>query len=430
MSEIVKIDECRSCGSKRLVPIISLGNQYIVNFVNSKEEGFQCPLDLILCEDCKLLQLKHNAPSESMWDEQYWYKSGINQLIKDDLKDIVHNSEKLVDLQEEDIVVDIGCNDGTLLDFYEKGKNIKLVGFEPSKNVAQEAESKGHTIIKNFFNVESFREKFAGKKVKIITAISMFYDLENPNEFLKDVNEILDKNGLFVIQQNYLVKMLENNAFDNVCHEHREYYSLYSLKNLLKKHNFEIFDVELNEINGGSIRTYIKKRDGEIKNIQEGASKRIKELEDLEKRMELDTKKPYFDFVLRIESIKNQLLELIDSEIEKGKTFCALGASTRGNVLLQYFGLGEDKIKCIFDKNPDKEGKRAVGSWIPVTSPDNIDKYNPDYQIVLIWHIFKGVGEDEKSFVKKGGKFILPLPELKIIEYSPEFDKLMVKKFY
>ncbi len=413
MSEIIEIKKCRACGSEDLFPIISLGNQYVVNFVNSVGEGIKCPLDLVLCNHCKLVQLKHDAPPESMWGDQYWYKSGINRMIREDLKDIVNKVKEVSKSEEGDIILDIGSNDGTMLGFYEDEK-LSLAGFEPSKNVAREAVSKGFHIVNDFFNAESFKKEFGDKKAKVITAISMFYDLDNPNKFLQDVVSILDERGLFVIQQNYLVTMLENNAFDNICHEHREYYSLYSLNNLLEKYNLEVFDIEQNSINGGSIRTYIKFKDNSDLGSEEG-KKRVKEVEENEKRLGLDTKEPYVEFASRIESIKKELLDFLRKEKSEGKSICALGASTRGLVLLQYFGLGPDLIDCIFDRNPDKEGKLAVGSWIPITSPDNISKYNPDLQLVLIWHIFKGIGEDEKEFAKKGGKFILPLPKFKIV---------------
>jgi SAM-dependent methyltransferase len=416
MENNFEIKKCRSCGSIELIPIISLGNQYIVNFTdNIDEKAPNCPLELVLCNNCKLLQLKHNAPANSMWGKQYWYKSGINRMIREDLKDIVENIKNKSDLNNGDIIIDIGCNDGTMLEFYDNPK-LNLIGFEPSENVAREASSKGLKIINNFFNAKNFKEEFGDKKAKVITAISMFYDLENPNEFLKDIISILDPNGLLVIQQNYLVTMLENNAFDNICHEHREYYSYYSLKKLLDKYNLETFDITLNSINGGSIRTYIKFKDSHsFKNNLNESNKRISEIVKREEILSLDTEKPYKEFASRIEHIKRELINFLKKEKDSGKTICALGASTRGLVLLQYFELGPNLIKCIFDRNPDKEGKLAVGSWIPITSPDNINKYNPDYQLVLIWHIFKGIGEDEKEFIKRGGKFILPLPQLKIV---------------
>jgi len=418
MSEVVEITECRSCGSGELKEIISLGEHYISNFIESEEEQEKIPkvpLELILCEDCKLLQLRHNAPQELMWNEQYWYKSAINRMIRDDLKDIIENTKKLVDLKKGEMIIDIGCNDGTMFDFCDKD-NLVLVGFEPSGNVAREAESKGFKIINNFFNAEDFKKEFGDKKAKVITAISMFYDLEDPNKFLGDIVSILDKEGLFIIQQNYLVSMLKQNAIDNICHEHREYYSLYPLKNLLDKHGLEIFDLSLNDINGGSIRTYIRFKGSKKPLPLEGAEERISGVEKEEKEMELHTSKPYQEFASRIDNTKKQLLEFFKRERAAGKVICGCGASTRGNTTLQYFGLGPDLITCIFDRNPDKWGKKTIGSLIPVESPDRIDEFKPDYQLVLIWHIFKGIGDDEKEFVKKGGKFILPFPKIKIID--------------
>jgi len=410
-------DSCRSCGSKELLDILSLGDLYVTNFVNSEEEqGPKIPLELILCDSekgCGLLQLRHTTRSDLMWGDQYWYKSGINSMIKADLKDIVEKSKAIMPLNRGDIVIDIGCNDGTLLEYYNV-PGLNLVGFEPSKNVATEARTKGINVINDFFNERAYSSKFGKEKAKIITAISMFYDLDKPNNFVGDITKCLDENGLFVIQQNYVATMLKNNAVDNICHEHLEYYSYNSLENLLNRHGFETFDVEQNEINGGSIRNYIKFKESNIFQSDE-AKKRVNNLQKFEEENKLNDIETYHNFAKRINSIKEELISFLSKEKKDGKTICALGASTRGNTTLQYFGLTPDLIDCIFDRNPDKEGKKAVGSLIPVTSPDNIGKYNPDYQLVLIWHIFKGIGEDEKRFVENGGKFILPLPEMKII---------------
>ncbi|MBU2616340.1 MAG: class I SAM-dependent methyltransferase [Nanoarchaeota archaeon] len=415
-----KIDSCRSCGSKNLSGILSLGDLYVTNFVNYEDEqGPKIPLDLMLCgpqDGCGLLQLGHTTPPELMWGEQYWYKSGINSMIRADLKDIVEKSRALIPLESGDTVVDIGCNDGTLLGFYDV-PGLNLVGFEPSKNVALEAQAKGMQVVRDFFNGEAYSSEVGEKKAKIITAISMFYDLDAPNDFVRDIARCLDEDGVFVIQQNYLASMLRNNAIDNVCHEHLEYYSHNSLENLLNRHGFETFDAELNEINGGSIRSYVRLKGSKIPQSDE-AKRRLDNLKEFEESTRLNDPETYHAFARRINSIKEELVSFLTEEKRKGKTICGLGASTRGNTTLQYFGLTSELIDCIFDKNPDKEGKRTVGSLIPVTSPKNIGRYNPDYQLVLIYHIFKGVGEDEKRFVENGGKFILPLPKIKIIGNS------------
>ncbi|HJX49947.1 MAG TPA: class I SAM-dependent methyltransferase [Candidatus Nanoarchaeia archaeon] len=414
MQKAIEITKCRACDSSNLVPIISLGNQCVTNFIASEDEKcVRAPLDLVLCNHCKLLQLKHNAPPESMWDEQYWYKSGISITIKNDLKNIVENIEKMIKLDKGDNIIDIGCNDGTLLSFYSKP--VHHIGFDPSKNVAREATAKGFDVVNNFFNKENYKEKFGEKKAKVITAISMFYDLENPNQFLKDIVDILDKKGLFVIQQNYLLTMLKYNAFDNICHEHREYYSLLSLKNILEKHGLEIFDVELNDINGGSIRTYIRFKGETALKPKEGSEQRIKDLLEKEREMKLETLEPYQAFASRIKGIKDKLLSFIKEEKKKGKKIWIYGASTRGNVILQYFGLNDKLIDYAADKNTDKWGKKTIGSLIPITSPENFRESNPDYLLVMVWHFFDEIKKQEAEWFNAGGKFIIPLPEFKIV---------------
>jgi len=407
----MKIKNCRFCDSKDLTPIISLGKQYISNFIKSKkEQGIKVPLNLVLCKKCKLLQLEHNAPDELMWNDSYWYQSGISTTIKTDLKDIVNKVQALKEIERNDIVIDIGCNDGTMFEFYDKGI---LVGFEPSKNVADTAKKKGFKIINNFFNAEDFKEKFE-KKAKIITAISMFYDLSKPNEFLKDITECLDKDGILIIQQNYLVSMLEKNAFDNILHEHRSYQSLASLKYMLKKHGLEVFDVELNNINGGSIRTYVRFKGSQLKGFK-GDKGRIKQIENKEKSLKLNTKKPYLEFASRIEKIKKELMNFLKQEKKKGKKIAIYGGSTRGNVALQYFGLNSDLIDVIADKNPDKWGKKTVGSMIKIVSPEEMRKRKPNFLLVNTWHFLSEIIKQENEFYERGGKFIVALPEFKIV---------------
>ena len=419
-----EIKKCRSCGSIKLKEIISLGNHYVSNFVESDiEEGIRVPLNLILCDEeeggCGLLQLKHNAPPESMWGEQYWYKSGINPTIRADLKNIVNNVEKMIRFDEGDIVIDIGCNDGTMLSYYSI-PGLSYAGFEPSDNVAKEASEKGFNIINNFFNKESYQEVFGNKKAKVITAISMFYDLEDPNQFLEDINDCLDDSGLLVIQQNYLITMLQNNGLDNICHEHRKYYSFRSLKKLLQKHNLEIFDVALNNINGGSIRTYIRKKRSGI-NPRYYCEDRLNYLEKKELEWGLHTSKPYLDFASRVNGVKEKIMNFMRGEKLKGKIICACGASTKGNTTLQYFGIGPELITCIEEKNPDKFGKKTIGTLIPISSPEDTSKQNPDYLLVLIWYFLEDIKRNQKEFLEKGGKLIVPLPVPKLITKDGEY---------
>ena len=418
-----KITTCRSCGKENLKNIISLGSHYISNFISSKEElGTKVPLNLVLCDEeeggCGLLQLEHNAPDKEMWNNKYWYKSAINPTIRADLKDIVDNVERRILLNEDDLVVDIGCNDGTMMTYYQN-EGIKKIGFDPSPNVAKEAEEKGIKVINNYFNRENFIEEFGDEKAKVITAISMFYDLEDPNTFLEDINYCLEKDGLFIIQQNYLIKMLENNGLDNICHEHREFYSLRSLENLLKRHNLEVFDVLLNGINGGSIRTYIRKAGSNLE-ASLGAEERIEKIRNHEKSLGLNTSKPYVDFANRVDEVKEKIVSFIHSETEKGKIICGSGASTKGNTTLQYFNIGPDLVKAIEEKNPEKFGKMTIGTFIPIDSPEKIEEMKPDYLLVLIWYFLEDIKRNQKEFLERGGKLIVPLPVPKIISKDGE----------
>jgi len=410
MKEINIITKCRVCEGN-LKFIMSLGNQYVSDFVEDQKDTIQVPLELAQCEnkECGLLQLQHNAPPESMWNDHYGYKSGINRLIRENLEEIAEEIEDLMKgkLKPDNYVIDIGANDGTLLEYYLTPNKTRRIGFEPSSNVAAEAEAKGLGIIRDFFNKEEFRKITPIEKAKVITAISMFYDLDNPNQFLKDIKECLAEDGIFVIQQNYLKSMLEQNAFDNIVAEHRCYYSLQSLKYLLERNGLELFDVKFNDINGGSIRTYIKHKGCESFKI----SPRVKESMDADLAAGLNTAKPYEEFADRIAKIKREVMHFLKKETAKGKKIVGCGASTRGNTTLQYFGITPDLISVIGDSNPAKWGKKTPGSLIPIVSLEEVKKINPDYQFVLIWHLFEAIREKEGK-----GKFILPMPYFRIEE--------------
>lgn len=408
------IERCRVCGNKQLEEIISLGDQYLINFQDvSEQNSSKAPLELILCRKkdngCGLLQLRHTVPGELMYRE-FWYKSGVNQSMKNALADIVMKAETLVELVEGNIVMDIGANDGTLLRHY-KNKNLRLIGFEPAKNLVEEARHGTNKIINDFFSYEKFIEEFPDQKSKVITSIAMFYDLQDPNKFVGDIVKILDKDGIWIVQMNYLVTMLENNAFDNIVHEHLEYYSLKSLEYLLRRHNLTIFDAELNEVNGGSIRTYIKHDSCEKFPV----TNRVKEIIDHEDRLGLDDVQPYQQFSERISELKKVTYEFIKNEVEKGMIVYAYGASTRGNTLLQFYNLDYKMIKAIADRNPIKWGKKTAGTNIPIISEEQSRKEKPDYFLILPWYFIDEFRNREKEYLENGGKFIVPLPNFQIL---------------
>jgi len=401
------IRKCRSCGSKKLSKIISLGNQYLSDFTKISKKPKSFPLRIILCENCHLVQLDYTAPQKYLYTERYGYKSGINQTMQDELKEITEKSLKRIKDKKNLVVVDIGANDGTLLKYYPK--KIYRIGVEPIKKLAKECRKYSNKVINDFFTVEAFRKVVKNKTVNIVTAISCFYDMEDPNKFVSDVGKIMKEDGIFVIQQNYLVGMLEQNAFDNIVHEHLEYYSLLSLNNLLAKHGMEVFDVELRKLNGGSFRTYIG-----FKNKRR-ITKAVEKITRKEKKLKLNKNKIYSDFAKRIQKNKYNLVKLIKSETKKGKVIYLYGASTRGNTLLQYLGLDKKLIKFAVERNPEKWGKIIASVGIPIISEAQARKDKPDYMLVLPWFFKTEFLKREKNYLKSGGHFIFPLPKPEVI---------------
>ncbi len=421
MEKAIKIQKCRVCGKEKLIEILSLGEQYVSDFVDSETNKPKIPLELILCDvnsgGCGLLQLRHTTPSSLMY-HNYWYRSGMNQTMTLALADITKKAEEIISLKENDLVLDIGCNDGTLLRSYQT-KKLKLTGFDPAKNLLKYSREGTTKIINNFFNAEEFEKEFGEKKAKIITSIAMFYDLDKPNDFVADIKKVLDKEGLWIIQMSYLPLMLEQTAFDNICHEHLEYYSLTSLENLLKMHDMEVIGAELNDVNGGSYRVYIKHKGSSVK-AKEKETQQLLELKEYEKKLGLENTKPYEEFADRVLKIKTELTEFIKNENSNGKKIYVYGASTKGNTLLQFFGLNNKLIKAAAERNPDKFGKKTIGTLIPIISEEQARKEKPDYFLVLPWHFMKEFREREKQYFEQGGKFIAPAPEFKIIGKDSE----------
>ncbi len=411
-------ETCRVCGNPLLVDILSLGDMHVSNFIDSEgDHQPKAPLDLVLCDlkngGCGLLQLRHTFDSSQMY-RNYWYRSGVNRMMSEALQGLSRTAEKITKLKAGDVVVDIGCNDGTLLRGYET-EGLVRVGFEPAENLVPHAKEGTSEIINNFFNATDFLQKMKSLKAKVVTAIAMFYDLEDPNEFVADVAKIMEREGIFIIQMSYLPSMISQNAFDNICHEHLEYYSLASLEKLLHRHKLEVFDVELNDVNGGSFRTYIRHKGSMVGNEIEGREKRITELTELEERMGLHDKKVHEDFVKRVEEAREKVCQFIQHEAKQGKKVYVYGASTKGNTLLQFFNLNSSLIKGAAERNPIKWGKKTVGTNIPILSEADVRKEKPDYFLVLPWHFMPEFLEREREFLERGGKFIVPLPEFKVI---------------
>ena len=331
--------------------------------------------------------------------------------MKKHLRDITSSVEQRFNLKEGDIVLDIGSNDGTMLRSYQV-PGIITVGVEPASNLKEEGKQGISHFINDFWNREAWTKEMQDKKAKIITAIGMFYDMEDPNQFIKDAADTLTDDGVFIAQLMCLQNMLDTNDVGNICHEHLEYYSFKSLEHLFNQNGLEIFDVEINEVNGGSYRLFAKKKGSQVSS--ENGEENIKKVKQDEAN--LQDKQTYIDFFNRLEENKKACVDFIKQEVAKGKKVWVYGASTKGNTILQYYGLDNELIEAASERTPAKWGKYTIGTLIPIVSEEEARKAQPDYFLVLPYTFIKEFYEREKEWREKGGKFIVPLPEFKVLE--------------
>lgn len=410
---------CRISGEK-LVPLFSLGKLYLSDFIEHTEDPAYEPVELhmSLAPKSGLVQLRHTVPGDIMY-RKYWYKSGTNATMTNELMGIAKKAQDTMNLKAGDVFVDIGCNDGTLFRFVDK--NIIRIGFDPN-DYKKESIQYADLILNNYFNHKEYKKtKHGDKKAKVITSIAMFYDLEEPDAFVNDVRKTLDKDGLWIIQMSYLPLMLTQLAFDNICHEHLEYYSLGALQHLLNRHALEVVDCELNDINGGSFRIYIRHAKANPATFatapyRDVARARVHSILAYEKSLNLKKKKIYMDFWKEINALKKQTVDFIKKEKGKGKKIWGYGASTKGNTLLQWFNLDSTLIDAIAERSVAKFGLKTAGTNIPIKSEADMRSAKPDYLLVLPWHFIDEFKKRETDFLDRGGKFIVPCPRFEIIE--------------
>jgi NDP-4-keto-2,6-dideoxyhexose 3-C-methyltransferase len=353
--------------------------------------------------------------------ENYWYRSGTNQTMRDALADISGAAAKLVHLKAGDSVLDVGCNDGTLLDSY-KVPGLFRIGFDPAQNLAVFSRKVADKILVGFFDADRFLAdpELLGFRPKVVTSIAMFYDLDDPNKFVSDIQRILHPEGVWIVQMSYLPLMLTQNDFGNICHEHLEYYSLQSLEYLLRRHGFSIVDVQLNHVNGGSIRAFIRNCTANPaifgdEDDRKQAAQRLSKLRESEAELGLDGPIPYREFAERVQGIKRQVCDFIKDQVERKKRVFVYGASTKGNTMLQYFGLDNSVINAAAERNPDKWGMVTVGTRIPIISEVEARAAKPDYFLVLPWHFIEEFKAREHAYLSSTGRFIVPLPQFVLV---------------
>lgn len=406
-----EITKCRISGSENLITVLSLGEQTLTGvFPKSEDEKItKGPVDMVWCPDGGLLQLKQSYSLDEMYGDNYGYRSGLNQSMVDHLTQKIQTLEKLAKPRENDIVVDIGSNDATSLKAYQS--KCRKVGIDPTGKKFIEFYTDDIKLVPDFFSAANFESVYPGEKAKIITSIAMFYDLEDPAQFVRDIESVLAQDGIWHFEQSYMPAMLQTNSYDTLCHEHLEFYSLQVIKDLLENNGMRVIDVQTNDVNGGSFAITAGKKDGPFQSNNAVINWMLKQ----EKRMGLDTVEPYLAFAERMVQHKESLRDLIDSLVAAGKTIFGYGASTKGNVLLQYCNLTRKEIPYIAEVNPNKFGSFTPGTLIPIISEAEAKAMKPDYFLVLPWHFKHHILAREKEFLKNGGKFIFPLPEIEII---------------
>jgi len=399
--------------------VLILGDHCVSDFITSDDaDRKKYSLDLQIEQSTGAVRLVEDAPDDSMWGK-YWYRSGINATMTKELGNIVNEITSRIKYQPGDIWLDIACNDGTML--RQIPYDFVRLGIDPCDDSFYNEACKYGVVVQDYFNYNSYQKTgYGDQKCKVITTIAMFYDLSDPNPFIEDINKILDDNGLWVLQMSYTPLMIEQLAFDNICHEHRYYYSLRTIQNLFAKHNLKIVDCELNDVNGGSFRVYVQKDKAAITSfgtapLRDVCNYRIQSILNYENIINIESPEVWKQYQKDIDNLKEQTVSFIKGEIAKGKTVYGYGASTKGNTLLQYFGLDHTLITAIAERSPYKYGLKTVGTNIPIISEDEMREAKPDYLLVLPWHFINEFVSREKEFLNRGGKFIVPCPKFEII---------------
>lgn len=412
MTAYREITECRVGATNHLVSVLDLGHQALTGvFPRSASENVTVgPLELVWCPESGLLQLKHTYESSEMYGDNYGYRSGLNQSMVDHLTSKVRYLERLVPLTTGDVVLDIGSNDCTTLKAYER-KDIQRIGIDPTGKKFAEYYPADVKLVPDFFSADAYKSVMS-KPAKIITSIAMFYDLDNPIAFAKQIEQCLADDGVWHFEQSYMPSMLRLNSYDTICHEHLEYYSLGVVEKILSAAGLKVVDVIMNNINGGSFAVTATKVGNTTRKVNHAVVQWLLQQED---RMGINTPKPYREFEERVFRHRDDLIRLIRALVADGKKVLGYGASTKGNVVLQFCGLTAKDIPAIAEVNPEKFGRVTPGTHIPIISEAEAKAMKPDYFLVLPWHFKDGILRREKEYLASGGKFIFPFPEIEIV---------------
>ena len=415
MSTIKALTACRCCGNDGLIRVVDLGEQHLTGvFPKARDEWISHgPLRLVWCDSCTLVQLDHSYDAGEMYGENYGYRSGLNRSMVEHLRNKCHSLEHVANLASGDLVIDIGSNDGTLLRSYQT-PGLRKVGIDPTAGKFRQYYDEQTRLIVDFFSRERLEAALGSDAhASLITSIAMFYDLESPRSFIRDIRDSLASDGLWHFEQSYMPSMLRLNSYDTICHEHLEFYSFTVVREMLEAEGMKVVDVWMNAVNGGSFAVTASRRQSrhpEATAISSWIMQR-------ESHLGLGNPAVYRDFERRIWEHRQELRSLVHSLTRAGKRIIGCGASTKGNVILQFCGLGADDIAAISDVNEDKWGRLTPGTAIPIVSEADGRAMRPDYMLVLPWHFKEGIVQREREFLERGGRLIFPLPEIEIVGY-------------
>ncbi len=408
---IHKLTKCRICKSSSLREVYCLGNLRSCGIFPAADdpEPPEYPLTLVRCLQCSLVQLGHEFVVDDLFGDRYGYRSGINENMVRHLEGIAGQITQRYPLNAGDVVLDIGSNDGTLLNSYTT-PGITRIGMDPTIAAFGKYYQPGIVKAPVFFSGESFRA-VEQRGARIITSISMFYDLPDPDAFVAGIATCLASDGIWVLEQSYLPTMIERNSFDTICPEHLEYYTLSTIRLLVERHALRVLDVVLNDVNGGSFHVWVCHRDAP----HVGSPANIEAMLAEEEKNGYEDDRPFLELRQRVDSLKRRVLAFLKQAKASGKVVHGYGASTKGNTLLQHFGISRELIPLIADRNQSKFGCRTPGTSIPIVSEEESRRLRPDYYFVLPWHFRDGFLSREDAFVKAGGCFVFPLPRLEIV---------------
>jgi hypothetical protein len=404
---------CRLCSSNELSTVIDLGTQALTGVFPKRETEIipEGPLQLARCADCGLVQLGHNYQLSVLYGQNYGYRSGLNASMVRHLHAKVQEIQGLVALESGDLVLDIGSNDGTTLGGYTV-RGLRRVGMDPTGSKFRQFYPDGVELIPDFFSARTLLEYTGNQRPKVVTSIAMFYDLERPLDFVREVLEVLDDQGLWIFEQSYLPSMVATSSYDTICHEHLEYYALKQIQYIARECGLKIVGVELNDVNGGSFSVTAAK----VTSSYPDVSDRVSLLVVNESLAGYDTYSPLERLKSNMENHRQDLRSLLQGLRREGANVIGYGASTKGNVLLQYCGIDRSLLPRIAEVNSDKFGSFTPGTCIPIISEQDARKMRPDYFLVLPWHFREGIVQKETAYLESGGKLIFPLPTLEIVQ--------------